>query len=75
MIRRARTSHAVAALHISGVYGGGVTDFDTSSHMLVVIGGVVVRILKKISVRRTLECRGALTQTKVCRARRRQYGN
>lgn len=47
IIRRARTSHAVAAVHLSGVYGRGVTDSDTSSHVLAVIGGVVVRILEK----------------------------
>ena len=49
-MRRARTSHAVAALHFSGVYGSGIADSDTSSHVLIVIGGVVVRILKKMSI-------------------------
>ena len=37
----------MAALHLSSVHGSGATDCNTSSHMLAVIGGVVVRILKE----------------------------
>jgi hypothetical protein len=50
-------------------------DFDTSSHMLFVIGGVVVRILGGCQYEELSSAESVLTQMNVCRARKRQYGS
>jgi hypothetical protein len=50
-------------------------EFDTSTKMLAVIGGVMVCILKKCHHRELSSVEEVLTQMNVCRARRRQYGN